>query len=483
MENCDEIFAPTVSHSATRYILIEPAARGWGIKQFDISNAFVRCALGDKIVLVRLPKHNEWSNGKQKGDVVRLLKSLYGLRCSPRRWYDHYRSVLEGLGWTCNPREPGLFTKKTKDEKGKECELLLAVYVDDNIIAGASDFTLKREMNAILDLLPGEEIMPEYDAKGYEIRDLLGAELKFCRKRKFMKISMASAIEKALAKFNMSQCKPVSSPILPNAGSVVSPKNTSFPIKSLVGCLLYISVISRPDIFFAVQKLATLAADPTDHAVAVGKRILQYLKGTTEIGLEYTPSQERNFRKTYQSGAEAEGKSYKNTIAFCDADFAGCTLSLKSTSGVILYHRSTPICWKSKRQSLRATSTMEAEYCSMYDCIRLTFEQSYLDWLTEHESKNFPLVFNDNRSALCLANTSVATKRSKHMMLRLHTVRDYVKDLCYINTDLNLADPLTKPLAGNKYIHIFKCPERKAVVTEFRACYMDFDAGNFKLCR
>ena len=56
-----------------------------------------------------------------------------------------------------------------------------------------------------------------------------------------------------------------------------------------------------------------------------------------------------------------------------------------------------------------------------------------------------------------LSKASIITKRSKHIQLRCHIVRDYVKDLAYCPTDLNRADCLTKPVAGGKkYIHMFK---------------------------
>ena len=92
-----------------------------------------------------------------------------------------------------------------------------------------------------------------------------------------------------------------------------------------------------------------------------------------------------------------------------------------------------------------------------YDAIRLSLSQGYLDWFIEEG--NIPLLFVDNQSAIAVAKNSLITKRSKHMNLRFHTVRDYAKDLCYCPTDLNRADPLTKPLANRKYLSMFKPQE------------------------
>ena len=65
-------------------------------------------------------------------------------------------------------------------------------------------------------------------------------------------------------------------------------------------------------------------------------------------------------------------------------------------------------------------------------------------------------MFGDNQSSLALSRSSVTNKRSKHMDLRFHMVREHAKDLAFCPTDLNRADPLTKGLVGNKYISLFK---------------------------
>ncbi len=376
--------------------------------------------------------------------------------------YSTNRKYLEERGWECSPYEPGLF-RKTVEVDGKKEELILAVYVDDNIISGSCPRLIKEEMDAILKQFPGKEIFPEKDATGELVRDLLGAVLRYDHKARKMSITMRGAIEKLLTKFNMQDAKPVATPCVREAHDKKdSPKNDKFPFRQLVGSLLYIASIARPDISYAVQKVATQCENVTDAAVTEAKRILRYLKGTLDLGLSYSPEKEASFKSIYQKMAQQGGKEYKDTIAFCDADFAGCTVSLKSTSGCILYHRGVPVVWKSKKQGIRATSTMEAEYCAMYDCVRLSEEQGYLKWYLENESANFPLVFNDNKSALALSETSVSTKRSKHMHLRLHMIRDYVKDLCYCNTDINLADTFTKPLSHEKYVGLFE-PHKFAI--------------------
>ena len=112
-----------------------------------------------------------------------------------------------------------------------------------------------------------------------------------------------------------------------------------------------------------------------------------------------------------------------------------------------------PVAWSAKRQSVRATSTCESEYVAIYDTIKLAKSQGYYAFFMEENQ--LPLIFVDNRSAIDLSKTSVVSKKSKHISLRYHAVGEHCRDLCYLPTDLNRADPLTKPLVSDKYVSLF----------------------------
>ena len=445
--NCSkaEIYSPTVSHACNRYLSAHAAANGHHILQFDITLAFINSTLDDDRVFCRLPKH--WG-----GEKVRLLRALYGLKVSPRKWFDTYRAFLESVGWTMNESEPGLFSKG---------EMLLSIYVDDSLIAGPDADGIKKEMETILNHFKGEEVKPtKVHTDGTEERDLLGATLLYNQKKRFMLIHMRGAIEKVLKKFNMTGCRGVSTPFVPHTDLSGGGANEAFPMRQLCGCLIYIATICRPDISFACQRVAQFADKCTNNAIAAGKRILKYLSRTLEQGVSYSPENETAFRETYTKVLQEHNKDmedYKelpDNVAFTDADFCGCTITLKSTSGSSIYYRGCPIVWRSKKQSIRTHSTCESEYVSMYDCIRLCQEQGYLKWFLEN-NRELPLIFSDNQSALALSKTSVATKKSKHYALRYMLVRDYFQNFGYVPTELNLSDPLTKPLPRRKYIQIF----------------------------
>ena len=102
--------------------------------------------------------------------------------------------------------------------------------------------------------------------------------------------------------------------------------------------------------------------------------------------------------------------------------------------------------------------------------------QGYLDWFLEN--RELPLIFVDNKSALAVSQNTLVTKKTKHLNLRYHEVKDYVDDLCYCPTDLNKADPLTKSLPIRKCLGIL----RPIDPTDCVEHEDERDSYNFGLC-
>jgi hypothetical protein len=119
--------------------------------------------------------------------------------------------------------------------------------------------------------------------------------------------------------------------------------------RSMIGSLLY-STATRPDIQIFVCLCARFQASPrTSHQQAV-KRIFSYLRYTPELGLWYLAS------------------SSLSLLGFSDADFAGCRVDRKSTSGTCQFLGSLLVSWSSRKQYSVAQSTTEAEYVAATSC-------------------------------------------------------------------------------------------------------------------
>lgn len=106
--------------------------------------------------------------------------------------------------------------------------------------------------------------------------------------------------------------------------------------QSIIGCLLYITLGTRPDIGYSVIKLARFTANSALEYITTAKRVLRYLKATIDYTIVYRASE-----PGYISG-------------YCDADYAGDIIKAKSTTGYIFILAGGPISWKSKLQSFVA---------------------------------------------------------------------------------------------------------------------------------
>lgn len=145
-------------------------------------------------------------------------------------------------------------------------------------------------------------------------------------------------------KFNMKECKSMKTPMEANF-SVNNEDVLDVPFKELIGSLLYISMNTRPDITYAVSYLSRFLVKPTEQAWKAGKRILRYLKATSDKALIY--------RKSSESA---------ELLAYSDADWAADKTDRKSTSGCAIFHGQNLVSWFSRKQSYVALSTAEAEY-------------------------------------------------------------------------------------------------------------------------
>ena len=149
-----------------------------------------------------------------------------------------------------------------------------------------------------------------------------------------------------LSKFQMHDCKPVSTPMVTGcklSKEEDSPKVDQTLYRLMIGSLLYLTAL-RPDILQSVCLVARYQADLREAHIMAVKRILRYLKGTMNFGLWYVKSE--NF----------------TLIAYSDADWAGCMDDRKSTSGGAFYPRQNLVSWHSKKQESVALSTAEAEF-------------------------------------------------------------------------------------------------------------------------
>ncbi|CAM8884643.1 unnamed protein product [Rhodiola kirilowii] len=140
--------------------------------------------------------------------------------------------------------------------------------------------------------------------------------------------------------------------------------------------------------------------------------------------------------------------------AYTDADYAGCKIDRKSTSGMTQYLGPCLISWASKKQSSIALSTAEVEYIAAAACC------AQLLWIRQQLSDygvitNCAKILCDNTSAINISKNPVQFSRTKHIEIRYHFLRDSVEkgtiEMEYCRTEEQIADIFTKALHREPY--------------------------------
>ena len=242
-----------------------------------------------------------------------------------------------------------------------------------------------------------------------------------------------------LERAGMLNCKPASTLVDTKAKvSAVegSPASDAPFYCSISGVLQYLT-LTRPDIQYAVQQVCLHMHAPRDTHWALVKRILRYIRGTTAMGLTLTASPDTSL------------------VAYSDADWAGCPDTRRSTSGYCVYLGPSLILWSSKRQPTVSRSSAEAEYRAVANAVA---ECSWLRQLLQEllcEVTKATLVYCDNVSAVYLASNPVHHRRTKHIELDIHFVREHVAlgrvRVLHVPTDQQFADVMTKGLPTSTF--------------------------------
>ena len=447
--NYSETFAATGKYKSMRLGLALTAACDHELDQMDVPQAFLNANV-DEEVYMELPEG--YRTGREHL-VCKLKKSLYGLKQAPRNWYLLVsKFVVEELGYKATVSDPCLFYKRSKT--GRLMKLFL--FVDD------FQTSYHREDKVEWDALKAKLV------ERFKTKDLgpstwiLGMRITRDRKARTITLDQELYITKALERYGMDKCKPVSTPGVCGARDAVEEAAAdSGPVdrqlyQEMVGTLMYSGVACRLDTMYSVQKLAQAMQAPMQSDMMAAKRLFRYLAGTKDIGLVFgshagdLPRDTRGRCSTFRL----------DVCAFADADWANSKADRKSITGWVAKVNGDPISWASKKQRTVAQSTCEAElYAEAAAIQEVLWLRGLLQELGLHVQTG-SLVHGDNQSTLAISKNGIKGERTKHVDVKYHFITETVESgavqLKWIPTTEQQADLLTKALPTPVFEHFRK---------------------------
>jgi dUTPase len=453
-----DCFAPVLSQLELRFLTALAVRKRCIPKTGDVTQAFCQSSLPpDEHYICRpppgcpiTPPNSYW----------RLKKTLYGLKRSPRHFYMLARKLLLQLGLKQHPTSPCIFYGSIISG---EPPLYLGLYVDDFIY-----FSESSRVESLFEKKFGAAITTDFNGQiGY----FLGINFT-CTKHDdgavTIHLGQEAFIENLcqLANLDNPHVAPVHTPyrsgctvdnIPTHKSSSNQPSPLTHKMQVLVGCLTWLSISTRPDIATITNLLAQYTTKATNSHLNQVKRVIKYLRSTKTLGISFH-SDQNSILESYVKFPVPDG-----ITSMCDANWGPQdqsrpvpnetrTLDLfksRSLSGFLIYFGG-PMHWISKRQTITARSSAEAEIYATDECTKcLIHLHQIVDGLElTNDIMSLPTtIYNDN--AACVNwSRNMTTKGLRHIQMRENAVRESYQSgflvVKHVPGKRNLSDMFTK---------------------------------------
>ena len=362
---------------------------GSPVFHLDVSQAFIQAPLEEEMYM-RLPP----VCGELSGRVVRLLKCQYGLKQVGREWHLLLvKWLVETMGMEQCKAEPCIFRKMAN----KQVPLMIGI-----LMSGEKDVC-----DAFFD-----ELKERFPVKHQgELKMYTGCAFVREWESGVLEMNQTTFAETLMAQYEIS----ATSNIPGSPGVDLSPRedgepggNEEFPqYRPLVGSLMWLSVMTRPDIANALRACARHSHDPSPRHWTVLLQVAAYINGSKEIGLKFV-----------------RGSGLRLSV-FADADYA----AKSNDRRFAVFLGDTAISWKSSTQKCVTTATCEAEYVALCDASKeALFMRAVLVFLQPQLPGMCIDIFVDNEGAMTIANNPSSSSRSKHIDdVKFHFIQGLVR--------------------------------------------------------
>ena len=266
-----ETYSPTPEALCVKTVVAVTVGREWELRQLDVKQAFIQADLEYDVYMKLLD-----GCGDKSGKIVKLNKAVYGLKQAGRQWSLRLTQVLVDKVWVeqCNA-DPCVFRLRIDGETS----MILDVHVDDIIVAGESEVCDALYASLLQELQTTQGNLSWYLGCAFE-RDKAGGVLRMSQ-RAFIESVASRCGVNTVSGLPASQ----SADLGPRReGEPVCDK----PVRAVVGSLIWVGGMTRPDIANAVRAVARQAHDPAERHWRAVCKIISYLNGTKKVGLVFS---------------------------------------------------------------------------------------------------------------------------------------------------------------------------------------------------
>ena len=471
-------YSSVVSRESVRIALLIAALNDLAVLSADIQNAYLHAKCREKIWTRAGPEF-----GSDQGCIMIIVRALYGLKTSGAAFRSLLADRLYEIGYKPTRGDPDVWIRPAVKSDGFEYYEMVLVYVDDIFaISHLPTKTLEQIQEEFK--FKNDEIAPPdmYLGSKLEYQQFNGAKCWTMSSEKYVNAAIEN-VETKLKAQDKRLPKRADTPMILNyrpeedvSAELQGTDHTYF--QELIGILRWAIELGRIDIMIEVSMLSVHLAMPRVGHLEAAIHIFAYLKTTPKKTLAFDPRHpvydesrfppKADWHDFYREAEEQipddapppRGKMV-SMHCFVDADHASNKVTRKSQTGILIFINRAPISWYSKRQNTVESSTFGSEFIAMKTAVELLQALRYkLRWF------GVPIdgpvnVFGDNESVINSAQKPEVTLSKKHNGIAYHKVREAVAAgtirVAYVNTTLNLADFLTKPLPRAKRDSLIDC--------------------------
>ena len=412
-------YQPVVNKAVFRLFLAIANQLGLEIFHIDIKNAYLHAPIDVKLFMEIPPMCQ--TSGPNK--VWRIKKAIYGLKQAGYLWHKSLVTKLIAMGYTQSTRNLCLFFNQRRS--------FILIYVDDLLVSAPKIEDIEQIKKELASAFMIHE--PQ------EVHNFLNCKVAYDKLKGDLRLSQSNYIQQLADEWSEILPKriqqiPLSKSVDLAAAALKPVMPSATPFRSLINKLNYIATATRPDIAVATNLLARHSNAPTMELMETALKIVAYLKTTKDVELHYARLDALTFN------------------IYADASFK--KIGAASTIGVALMVNGTAFDWECFKSKTSFSSTNEAEFAAIYEAAR-----SAVYYIELMKPAGIPVTLpieieSDNQGAVGMCTRGVRFDSrdvdANHLKVIQLTEKNYISVL-KIDTKLNAADMLTKPLDHETY--------------------------------